>query len=106
MALAAGRLRHRITIQKNTPTRTAGEDVPAWSKLATVNAEKTELRGSELFAAQQYNPRVTTLFVIRHRTDVDATQRVSFDGVLWDIHYALDPTGISEELHLFASRTS
>lgn len=83
-----------------------GQPVTDWQTYAIVAARKQDLSGTELFSAQQIHSSVTTLFVIRHRTDVVlARMRVNHDGTIYDIHHIQeDPRG--RELHLICSRES
>lgn len=105
--MRAGRLRHRITIEQATPTQDDfGQEIIAWSTLATVWAEKRDLSGRELFQAQQVSSQVTTQFRIRHRTDVGGGERIVHDGVTYNIEAPQDPTGREVELLLLCSRTA
>ena len=87
----AGTLDRRITIQQRTDARdAAGEPIPTWSTLAEVWAKLESLQPYELAATQLTQAEKPVRFYIRHRTDVDETMRVSWDGEEWDIE------GISE----------
>jgi SPP1 family predicted phage head-tail adaptor len=107
MALVAGRLRHRVTIESASEAQDAfGEPIMSWGTLATVSAEKLDLSGRELFQAQQVNAKVTTQFRVRHRSDVTAKMRLKHAGTYYDIESYADPTGLKEELVLLASRSA
>jgi SPP1 family predicted phage head-tail adaptor len=107
MALRAGRLRHRVTIESATEAQDAfGEPIPTWGVLATLSAEKLDLSGRELFQAQQVNAKVSTQFTIRHRSDVTAKMRIKHASIYYDIESYSDPTGLKEELILLASRSA
>ena len=83
--MRAGNLRHRIAIQTNTPSVDAyGQPVEGWATVATVWAEVVMLSGRELMAAQQVESQASVRVTIRRR-DVDARQRVSWDGRLFGV---------------------
>lgn len=84
MPIAAGRFRHRIRIEKNTPVQVksgpgAGSMAPNWA--AIVNGESVPaiiepLRGSEFIAANAVNSQITSKIIIRWRSDIDKTMRL------------------------------
>lgn len=82
----AGRLDRRVTLQARTVTRNAqGEDVASFADLATVWAEKLDVRGREFFAAQQSRAEVTTRWRIRWRGDFRSVDRLVHDGTTYDV---------------------
>lgn len=91
--MRAGKLRHRIAIQTNTPSVDAyGQPVEGWATSATVWAEVEMLSGRELMAAQQVESQASVRFTIRRR-DVTARQRVSWDGRLFGVEAIIhDPS--------------
>lgn len=97
--MQSGTLRHRIAIQTNTPTQDSyGEPVTSWATVATVWAAVEMLSGRELFVAQQAQSEATVRFRIRRR-DVDARQRVSWDGRTFGVESVIhDPTNRRETL--------
>lgn len=108
MALAAGRLRHRITIEEPVEVQdAAGEPTKDWTPIpdAHVWADRSDLDGRELFQAQQTNAQVSTQFTIRWRTGVDARMRVLSDDVAYSIESVQDPEGRREFLVLLCSRS-
>lgn len=83
--MQAGNLRHRIAIQTNTPTQDSyGQPVESWATVATVWAAVDMLTGRELYTAQQAQSEANVRMTIRRR-DVDAKQRVSWDGRIFDV---------------------
>lgn len=71
MAIAAGRLRHRVRIEQRTLSQNElGEVLEDWQEVATVWAAIEPLSGRELIAAQQVNSKVTARLVIRYRSDL------------------------------------
>ena len=99
----AGQLDRRITIEKNTPGQDdAGAPTESWATFATVDAAVQPRQGREFFDSHQVNPEVDTVFVIRHRTDLDETMRINYGGKLYDIHF-IGEIGRLEGLEIMAS---
>ena len=102
--MRAGEMDRRITIEKNTPTRSAtGEEKENWTTLATVWAQVRAVGGGERFRGAHIVAEATTSFVIRHRTDVTEKMRIQFDGDAYDIHH-ISEIGRREGLVIQASR--
>ena len=78
----AGKLRHRITIQEATATvNTAGQAEYSYGTLATVWANVENRNSSKNSAGYiQAAGMATFKITIRHRTDVEFTSRVLFEG--------------------------
>lgn len=75
--MQAGRLRHRVTLQRRADTQsTSGEVVPGYEDILTVWASIEPLSGREMFAAQQVQSEVNTRIRIRWRPEIDSTVRV------------------------------
>ena len=86
--MRAGQIDRRIVIERNTTTDDSlGEPIDSWATLATVWAEVREPRGREFFAGGQRVAEVDTVFIIRHRTDVTAKDRINYDSKLYDIQF-------------------
>ena len=85
--MKAGQLDRRATLQHRVLTRntTTGEEVVTYADYVTVWAGKRDLRGREFFAAQQVNSEISTIWQIRHRTDVVATDRIVVEGVTYSL---------------------
>ena len=87
----AGELDRRVTLERYTTTRDSWNNPSkTWETLAVVWAmkqDRTEVERTELNQIVALN---RTLFKIRHRTDVDATMRVDYDGQKYYI------TGVKE----------
>ncbi len=74
-----GKLRHRVTLQSPTETRTAtGDVVVAWVTEDTVWAAVEPLTGSEYLAVNQIQNDVSVRIVIRAYTGVVPAWRVVF----------------------------
>lgn len=94
-ALRAGDLDREITIQRQVKTQSdSGEDVITWTDVATVAAEKVNLRGAERFASQQEIGHTLTMFRFRYSDAVAETStlhRVLFDGRYYNITDVREP---------------
>lgn len=86
MNLAAGKLRHRVRIEKNDFVRDSDGDVVQdpvtgaisreWVPVATVWAAIEPLSAREFIAAQAVQSQVTARLTIRHRGDLNAAMRL------------------------------
>ncbi len=101
--LAAGRLRHLITLLTPTTDRNnVGEEIPAWAPVAEVWAEAIALSGRELVWAQQQHEQVTWKVTIRYLPEVDATWRVQLaSGQVLEIAGVTHDMGTLETTTLF-----
>lgn len=74
-----GKLRHRITLQKQVNTvNDYGGAVTTWKNVATVWADVRPLSGREYFSAQQVQSEVTTQIWLRYLDGIMPTMRVKF----------------------------
>lgn len=89
--LSAGRLRHRIQIQRKAYTQDAvtGDMVPNWVNHVKVWAEIAPLSGREFIAANAEQSKVIARITIRQRNDVDATMRILHGGKFYNIEAVL-----------------
>lgn len=80
MTLRAGRLRHRVTIQKPTEgtANAFGETVDTWSDVATVHASVIMQTGREAFEAAKVQPEGTVEVIVRYRSDLTSEKRFKF----------------------------
>jgi SPP1 family predicted phage head-tail adaptor len=84
--MRAGALDRRLTIQRATTTPNAfNEPVASWTDVATVWAQPRPNRGAERFAAQQIVGQGMMTFQIRYRTDVRVTDRILYQGRIWNV---------------------
>ena len=95
MSIAAGRLRHRITIERpdRQQDRNTGEWIPRWVPAwEGVPAAIEPLSAREFIAAQAVQSEVTARIVIRYREGVTAAMRIVHNGRIYNIHGVLpDP---------------
>jgi len=106
MALAAGKLRHFVQVQR--PNRTQNPITGAmetnWTLVVQVYAEIVPLSVREFIAAAAEQSEVSARITIRHRTDVDATMRIVYRGRAYQILGSLeDPVSGLEYLTLAVS---
>lgn len=103
--MQAGRLDRRIELRhvsKSLDTA-SGQTVESWpTAYATVWASKRDVRAREYFSAQQVNAEITTVFQIRYRSDVVATDRILCDGLSYNIH-SIAEIGRREGLEIMAT---
>lgn len=89
----AGKLRHRVTIQKPVETQDdeSGAVDVVWHDVATVWAAIEPLSAREFIAAQAEDSRISARVTIRYRQDVTAKMRLfhAAKGVYYDIHGVL-----------------
>lgn len=85
--MEAGRLDRRVTIQQSQVTghNSFNEPIRTWVDLATVWAQVTDVGGREYFAAAAVQAERTSRFLIRWRSDVTETMRISYGGKIYDI---------------------
>ena len=75
--MQAGRLRHRVTIQNFTTTRTpSGQPVENWEDGKTIWAEVKGISGRELLAAGAEHADATIRVWVRFRRDISASSRL------------------------------
>jgi SPP1 family predicted phage head-tail adaptor len=103
MAIQAGRLRHRVIIQSNTPTQnTSGEEVPSWGTFATVWASVEPQSGAEKFDPEQFYSTTTVKIRIRYLSGLTTKMRVSFDSKSYDIEAIIQMNTIRKEMEITA----
>lgn len=105
--MRAGRLRHRVAIQRRTGAESGfGEPTDTWTDLATVSAGVEPISGREYFAAQQVQSEVTHRVTIRYLAGVTPKDRIVWTdpatGVAryFDIRSVLDKDERHRELAL------
>ena len=84
--MRAGRLRHRLALQSKTSTRDSyGAAVIGWTLVDTVWGAIEPLSGREYFSHEQVQAEAKVRIVIRYRSGVDTTWRVSHGGKFYDV---------------------
>lgn len=88
--MRSGLLRDYIEIQKNTPTRgDSGEEIDSWSHRAYAWAYIRAVDGDESITSHTVRIRFQT---------VDHTDRILFNGSVYDIISVLDKEGMQRNL--------
>jgi len=103
--MQAGRLDRLVTLQHHQlGSQAADGSYPnaTYVAYASVWARKREISARERFAAQQTQAELDTVFEIRFRTDVVATDRLVCDGRTYDIRPGRE-IGRREGLELLAT---
>ena len=93
--MRAGRLRHRVRIDRRVDTRdgASGAVVTTWTPVTERDAELVPLSGRELIAAQAVQSEIVARAVLRFTEGLDATMRLVCHGVIYNIRAVLpDPT--------------
>jgi SPP1 family predicted phage head-tail adaptor len=88
MALASGRLRHRLSLQREVETRDAnGNRTKSWQEIAKVWAAVEPMSGRELIAAASVASKIAVRIIIRYRRDAVPTLRFVHlhRGLIYDI---------------------
>lgn len=102
--MRAGRLRHSIAIEENSPTQNdMGEEQDDWSEFATRRADAEALDGTESFSTDMKFAEATHRFTLRHLEGVTPEMRVSWRGRTFDIVSALDPDGMKRRTVIMAT---
>lgn len=91
-ALAAGELRHPVTIQSKTLGAAGDRGQPSvtWTTEASVRAQIEELSGRKLELARQLVATATHRVVIRYLSSLAVTDRVVFGSRVFNIGHILN----------------
>lgn len=103
--MRAGAMDRRLTLRRRAigAQRPAGDRPPeTFTEYATVWARKIDVSGREFVQAQTKDAESTVRFEIRHRTDVAATDRVTCEGIDYQLIAPPSEIGRREGLTLFA----
>lgn len=99
--MRSGKLRHKLIIESNTPTRsTKGEKIDAWSTFSTVWGSVEPISGKEYFAIDKINTDVDYRIKIRHLPGITSSMRVTFGTRSFDILSILNIMERNREIHL------
>lgn len=90
MSLSAGKLRHRLVIQRPVDTQdtTDGSVVTVWTDVATVWAAIEPLSAREYIAAMKEDSKVSARVIMRYRSDIGHEMRLyhAAKNAYYDIH--------------------
>jgi len=99
--MQAGKLRHRIELQSNTPTQDSyGEPIASWATDDTVWASIEPLSGRELLRAQEVQAEVTTRIRIRYSAYAIPQARVKWGTRYFEIVSIINDRSIDREQEL------
>lgn len=85
--MEAGRLRHRVTIQRRLESRdTYGGEAETWSDVATVWAEISPLIGREYIEARQETGELPVKIRMRYRSGIQADMRLQWTDETAAVH--------------------
>lgn len=103
--MRAGRLRNRLVIERATMVQQSnGELTPSWATLATVWGEVKDLRGTELIDGQQAEATMSTKITMRYRTGIDARDRVTWNGHVYEVVAVAADVNALRELELMCTQ--
>jgi len=99
MSLAAGRLRHRVTLQSRLVVQDeeTGAPIDAWSTEATVWAAIEPLSVRDFIGAESRQSQVTGRIILRPVAGMDETWRVTHGGKVYQIVGILPDQDSGEE---------
>ena len=99
-----GRMDRRIVIKQLTTTKdTWNHDIVSYTTRATVWATVKEKTGTEVQDNDQRVAKSKTEFTIRHRSDLEYTDTITFGGDVYDIHSFVE-IGRAEGLTIVAEK--
>ncbi len=101
MAIRAGELDTRITIEERAATQdAAGEPATTWDTFADRWASIERTPGSEVWASAQRSGRVPTVFRLRYLEGVKPAMRVVLGTSVFDIRSVVRPSGRAPDMLL------
>jgi len=100
-----GKLRHRVQLQVDTPTRdTAGQEVHNWATVATLWADVRHVGGQERFAGTADQEFATAAHNVRMRRqpsiDISIKNRLVWESRVFDVESVGDGRGDRREIIL------
>lgn len=105
--IIAGKLRHRVTIQRNqlgSPQRTnTGARNASWEDYITVYAAVDPINGREPFLAQQHFSEVTHKVRMRYHEGITTAMRLAWGSRRFDIKAVLNAEERRRELTLLCT---
>ena len=106
--MRAGRLRHNVTIERQSSVQDAyGQRVDTWSELTAKRAAIEPLSGDEYFTSKGENTEVEARIRVRYDrsiADLSPSDRVNHNGVIYDIISVINPSESGKEYLLMCKR--
>lgn len=89
--MEAGRLRHRLTLQKRVETQdqTTGHITHSWANVRSLWGEIVPLSAREYVAAQTLQSEIVCRITIRYCTDITTKMRLVHNGRMYNIEGVL-----------------
>jgi SPP1 family predicted phage head-tail adaptor len=105
MTIPIGKLRHRMTIERETLTGDGGGGaVAVWEDVGEVWGAIEAVSGGERLEADRTAGHVSYVITIRHRSGVEPAMRFRRDEELYRIPALTDRTGRRRFLHCLCER--
>lgn len=99
--MRAGWLRHRVVVQEKNVTRNDyGEEIVAWTNVATLWASVEPVRGREYRAADSEQADISVKIRARYYAGILPTMRAIWNGHIYDIEQVVRPLEINREVIL------
>lgn len=87
----AGRLRHRVTVQRQATTQDAlGQRTEAWTEHATTWAMINPVSGRDFFTQSGEHADITHKITLRHGVDIRPGDRIVYSGRNFDVRSVLN----------------
>lgn len=103
----AGKLRHRVTLQSNSPTvADSGARSDSWSDEATVWAAAENAGGGESLQEDQVQATLGMVWRIRYYSGVKAGWRVKFGTRYFDVNHVEDVNERNIEMRLHCTEAT
>lgn len=104
--MRAGQLRHLVSVQRTTESRSAsGAVTNSWATLySNVHARVNELSGLELIRAQRFDADVLYEVSMRYVADLRPKDRVIYGNDTLEIAAAINPDATRRETKLYCRK--
>lgn len=91
MSTAIGRLRYKVDLESATNTRDSGGGLSqAFNAVASIFADIRPQSGDETFRQGKVQEKLTHNIIIRYRTGVTTSQRISYDSRIFQIRSVIN----------------
>jgi SPP1 family predicted phage head-tail adaptor len=105
MSARIGKLRHRLTIERQVPSPDGGGGAAiVWEELAEIWGAVEAVSGRERIEANRTSGEVSQLITIRHRSDLGPAMRFRRGAEIFEILAVLDRDGRGRFLQCHCER--
>ena len=101
--MKAGKLRHKITIEKMAETATNGVIKKTWTERASVWASSKVISGTEVIQDHSLSDRQQMSWLIRYGSGVLVSDRVVFDDAGTSRYYRIIDIRAGDQRHIWQS---